>query len=296
VLDVDCTRPAGRGKGNLPYAAPPHDLVADPRLTPTDVRVASALMFWARSKAECWPSDRTIGKRVGRSPGTVQRSLRRLEAAGWIRREKTGANRTGRLIVLAWRRAGARPLPAPMIGPPAAPARDEGTVIVKGDAPKEPATKIPGRSRPKPTPAPATAAPIAPARPQPGSRRPGPIDGATLAAWAESDDPVLRAHARGRLGLDRPPAPPPKPAPASTAEMLARIREDPRFVVQAAELLSQDLDDRKSWSGFHAACRRAWEGSIPAEALVVAHREATSGKARSPGALFMAVLKREARA
>ena len=118
VLDVDCTRPSGGRKGVLPYSALPHDLVADHRLSPTDVRVAAALMFWARGKDHCWPSDGTIGARVGRSPGTVQRSLRRLEAAGWIAREKTTANRTGRLIVLAWRRAGARPLtPVAQRGP-----------------------------------------------------------------------------------------------------------------------------------------------------------------------------------
>jgi hypothetical protein len=322
VLDVHCTRRRGVHKGVLPYSAPPHSLVADPRLSPTDVRVASALMFWTRGKDHCWPSDRSIGARVGRAPGTVQRSLRRLESAGWIRRERTDANRTGRLIVLAWRRAGAQPLPPMAREAPAAPARDELSRSVEGNRPKEVREPV-GRSRhdtisdrapvaegplrapcgppagplatsDRPTQANPAAATPAPVRP--GHRGPEPIDAATLAALAAGDDPICRAWARARLGLDRPAAPPPKPAPASTAELLGRIREDPRFVVEAAELLSQDLDDRKSWPGFHAACRRAWEGSIPAEALVIAHREATSGKARSPGALFMAVLDRETRA
>jgi Helix-turn-helix domain len=104
----------------------PHDLSADPRLSPTDVRVAAALLFWARSKADCWPADRSIAARAGRSVGTIQRSLRRLEAAGWIAREKTNANPTGRLIQLVWRGASARPPAALLSDPPAAPARDEG--------------------------------------------------------------------------------------------------------------------------------------------------------------------------
>jgi hypothetical protein len=79
-------------------------------------------------------------------------------------------------------------------------------------------------------------------------------------------------------------------------ELLARIRESPSFVTDAAELLARDLDDRKSWSGLHAVCRRAWEGRLPPEALATAYREATAGRARSPGAVFMTVVKREARA
>ena len=64
---------------------------------------------------------------------------------------------------------------------------------------------------------------------------------------------------------------------------------------QAAELLSQELDVRKSWSGFHAVARRAWEGSIEPGALVSALAEATGGKARNPGAIFMHVVGRETR-
>jgi hypothetical protein len=103
----------------------PHDLSADNRLSPTDVRVAAALLYWARSQADCWPADRSIAARVVRSVGTVQRSLRRLEDAGWIAREKSADNRTGRLIRLLWRSASARPPAAPLSDPPTAPARDE---------------------------------------------------------------------------------------------------------------------------------------------------------------------------
>jgi hypothetical protein len=69
-------------EGVRPYAALPHDLAADPRLSPTDVRVAAVLLCWARAKDHCWPSDGSIGAKVGRSAGTVQRALRSLEAAG----------------------------------------------------------------------------------------------------------------------------------------------------------------------------------------------------------------------
>jgi hypothetical protein len=65
--------------------------------------------------------------------------------------------------------------------------------------------------------------------------------------------------------------------------------------VAAAELLAQDLGNRKSWSGLYAACRRAWEGRVSPAALVTAGREAASGRARNPGALSITVLKRESR-
>src|SRR5262245_54577883 len=91
------------GKSVVPFAQLPHDIAADPRLTPTDVRVLLALLYWARGKPSCWPSDRSIGLRVGRSVGTVQRSLRRLEALGLIDRRKVDSNPTGRELVLRWR-------------------------------------------------------------------------------------------------------------------------------------------------------------------------------------------------
>jgi len=36
-----------------PFAQLPHDIAADPRLTPVDTRVLLALLFWARDKAAC---------------------------------------------------------------------------------------------------------------------------------------------------------------------------------------------------------------------------------------------------
>lgn len=309
------------GPGRIPgqFAGVPHDLAADPKLTPTDVRTAAALLFWARSKSECWPSDRRIAERVGRSRATVQRCLGRLEAAGWIRRDKTDANRTGRLIRLVWRVAGECPPPAPVRQPPTAPVRHKEDVVVKGEAEKKFAGEDPSRlrSQPEPLPTPpqlpvvasptlplavlapaparipATPPASAPQASQGGSRLRSAIPREIMESWLTGDDPALRREAERILRpKPKPPAPPP---PQSAVELLARIREQPSFPAQAAELLARDLDDRKSWGGFHAMARRAWEGSIPAEALVEAYKQATGGKARNPGAVFMTVVKREAR-
>src|SRR5512132_4468489 len=85
------------------FAALPHDIAADPRLSPTDLRVLAALLYYARQDPSCYPSDASIAARVHRHPGTVRRCLKRLEDLGYIRREfvqATPANPTGRLIHL----------------------------------------------------------------------------------------------------------------------------------------------------------------------------------------------------
>src|SRR5512135_793551 len=87
----------------VPFAALPHDVSADPRLTPTDLRVLAALLYYARQDPSCYPSDASIAARVHRHPGTVRRCLKRLEDLGYIKREFFPAsleNPTGRLIHL----------------------------------------------------------------------------------------------------------------------------------------------------------------------------------------------------
>ena len=101
----------GRGEGahqrrqTVGFAALPHDIAADPRLSPTDLRVLAALLYYARQDPSCYPSDASIAARVHRHPGTVRRCLKRLEDLGYIRREfvqATPANPTGRLIHLTF--------------------------------------------------------------------------------------------------------------------------------------------------------------------------------------------------
>jgi DNA-binding MarR family transcriptional regulator len=99
---------------SVPFAALPHDIVADPRLSPTDLRVLAALYYFARADASCWPCDHSIAARVHRHAGTVQRALHRLEDLGYIRRVPTRENLTGRLIHLACKEPDwPRPIPTP---------------------------------------------------------------------------------------------------------------------------------------------------------------------------------------
>ena len=151
-------------KTSIPFAAIPHDIAADPRLSPTDLRVLAALFYFARADASCWPCDNSIAARVHRHPGTVRRSLRRLEDLGYIHRESSRQNPTGRLIYLTcrepdWERPRQAPVPArgargdraPRAGG-RAPAHAEGDVIVERLRTEEFA--LPKRSRPDPAPPP----------------------------------------------------------------------------------------------------------------------------------------------
>src|SRR4051812_14046471 len=92
----------GKGQSTRPFSALPHDILRDRRLIPTDVAIVAALLVYARSGPACWPAVRTLAHDVGRSRRTVQLSLARLRAAGWIA-DRPDANPTGRVIVLLWR-------------------------------------------------------------------------------------------------------------------------------------------------------------------------------------------------
>jgi hypothetical protein len=154
-----------QSKTRIPFAAIPHDIAADPRLSPTDLRVLAALFYFARQDASCWPCDNSIAARVHRHPGTVRRSLRHLEDLGYIRRQPSRQNPTGRLIHLTCRepdwerpRQASTPVRRRAGGSSAgargdrAPARAEGDVIVERLRIKELA--LPERSRSDPTPLP----------------------------------------------------------------------------------------------------------------------------------------------
>ena len=118
------TPTGGKGPSARPYAKLPHDIAADHRLLPIDVRLLLALVFFARDRDTCWPSDNTLGGRIARSRPTVQRRLRHLEALGLIAREKTDANPTGRLIRTLWRTRETPPV-SPTATAPRSPVRHE---------------------------------------------------------------------------------------------------------------------------------------------------------------------------
>ncbi len=92
----------------LPFDAIPREMATDPRLdrAKKDYFVAGRLLFYARWDDHTTVADDTIAREAGIGLATVKRSLRRLEAAGWIRRRrarKTRENATGRVIVLCWK-------------------------------------------------------------------------------------------------------------------------------------------------------------------------------------------------
>ena len=118
----------GRDRAALPNDPGLDALLADPAIGSTAKTIAIALVkHWAWYKDHCWPGDETIAKKIGKSPGHVQRCLRQLELAGWIRREHTSAVPSGRRIWLLWRRPdagqGARPSSAPARTGESAPAQ-----------------------------------------------------------------------------------------------------------------------------------------------------------------------------
>ncbi len=244
-------------KTSIPFAAIAHDITADPRLSPTDLRVLAALFYFARADASCWPCDNSIAARVHRHPGTVRRSLRHLEDLGYIRREPSRENPTGRLIHLtcrepAWERPRQAPVPARRrTGESSAgarggraPAHAEGDVIVERLRTEEFA--LPERSRPDPAPPPvdlptptaavplqakvlAPAPPVIdPPQPELSVAAPAPV-----VAPPQSQSPTLRKLGLGPRGarpaLKTPPAGSLAPSPAIplTPEQQARLAAMP---------------------------------------------------------------------
>ena len=171
----------GRCAPALPNDPGLDEILADPGLSSTAKALVTVMVKnWAWSKDHCWPCDRTLAARVGKSVGHVQRCLRELEQAGRIEREKTDEVPNGRRIWLLWRRPGnpngAHRERAPARGVPTAPARSKPIVIVKGRMESEDIQPTSPRLRSGATvPVPATVSTLAPAlEPMPG-KMPGPI-------------------------------------------------------------------------------------------------------------------------
>ena len=138
-LSMRNTPPVAPSQPGRSFSALPNDpgldqVLADVQLGSTAKTIALALVrHWAWYKPSCFPSDRTIAEKIGKSPGHVQRCLKQLEDAGWIRREKTTRVRSGRLIWLLWRVSETGAGTADRIGlgssQPSAPARTEQVVV-----------------------------------------------------------------------------------------------------------------------------------------------------------------------
>lgn len=91
-----------RGNNPLSFSAVPHELILDKRLIATDVRLVGLLLVYARDKVGCWPSVPTLAKAMGVCVRTIQYSIKRLVAAGWVKTENAD-NPTGRVFTLVWR-------------------------------------------------------------------------------------------------------------------------------------------------------------------------------------------------
>jgi hypothetical protein len=141
-----------RAKGQCaPFAAMPHAIGSDTRLSPTERVLVLALLAYARDRDRCTPSNAGLAAYVGCSTATVKRALGELEVLGYVRTARcrpSAENATGRTITLAWRedpatlpayRRAERPRPAPRIidePPPGPSAPPEGDVAVEDGAEK----------------------------------------------------------------------------------------------------------------------------------------------------------------
>jgi hypothetical protein len=171
--------PADR-RPRRPYSPVPHDLRKDPRLKCRDIAVAAALLAFARDKPTCWPSNARLAAETGcRSVRTIQASLARLRAAGWIHVEQGASNPTGRLITLVWRAEECAP-PAPPVAPRA----------VHAVAPESPSAEKQKKLEA-----------VRPGGGPPAVRESKPVEPSRedLERWAAGTDPLLRRIARAAM-------------------------------------------------------------------------------------------------
>lgn len=300
-------RPVVQDRSRPPRALPSdpglQTLLADVELSAGAKLLAVAMVSrWAWSRAALWPSNETLAAAIGRSVGHTRRLLAELERRGFIRRDMTDEVPGGRRIVLVWRTVNVRavePLPcAPRAEPPCAPLSTERIVSVERFESERVEVESPSRPRGEVTaqieqPPSVTDLPLIPP-----SVALSPVEAQRLAELADTtrerilgllllDDPILSAEARRALQPPRTPAPP----PATLRELLERLREDPSHVPTAAAALCQAFDDHKSYSGYLARLEEVWRGEREVDDLVGAYRQASSGRARKPGAVFMHVLR-----
>jgi hypothetical protein len=131
-----------------PFAALPHAIGSDTRLSATARVLALALLSYARDRDRCHPSNAGLAAYVGCSTATIKRALGELEAAGYVRAtygRLLADNPTGRVLALVWREAPAtlpeyRPRTAPRAADAPAPRvkgepRRRSVAVEKGETP-----------------------------------------------------------------------------------------------------------------------------------------------------------------
>ena len=311
----------------------PHSIAADARLTAVDIRVALALLYFARSRSTCTPCDQSIGERAGGiSAGTVQRSLRRLEQCGYLRRQAvapTDANRTGRVLHLLWKTEGAVPrdrMSDRRRVAPRSPAHNKENVVVEGENSKIDKDPV-LRSRPAAPPAiqpkavpdtkdqpPVVSAttttsslpfdlraigqpvgsPPTTATPARPSNRQRPRLGLTLEELAKvaGDDPILAAELARRTAPPAPPEPPPQALP--TVELFELLPGRHDLIMIAARRLSEETGDFKvaSQRTFEQMAMAVATRAVPAAVLISCWRQGMGPKSEHKGKVLVAAWKR----
>ena len=294
----------------VPFAALPHDIAADPRLSPTDLRVLAALLYYARQDPSCYPSDASLAARVHRHPGTVRRCLKRLEDLGYIRREfvqATPANPTGRLIHLTcaepdWPRPVSdtperrctptperRRTPTPERRRSPTPCADERTPRALAHTNRE---EPEGEERD------VTIFPPIREQEQPLSyrtglpvRTPGPEAAAPCPQQPPTDGPTMPQIVSSRTTPPTGPATPPGPPRPLKDEFRTLPSAAPDRVRSLAWRLAHHLRDTASVGFFVMVLSLVAAGSAPVERLMAAYVAAdrSRGKAQKPGAIFVSV-------
>ncbi|MEO0975990.1 MAG: helix-turn-helix domain-containing protein [Pseudomonadota bacterium] len=77
------------------FSQVPAEAVLDQDLTETDFRVLSIIGLYLNRDKEAWPMQSTVAEQLGKSQTTVNRSIKRLEAKGYISSRKKFENQPG---------------------------------------------------------------------------------------------------------------------------------------------------------------------------------------------------------
>src|SRR5262249_17893250 len=111
----------------------------------------------------------------------------------------------------------------------------------------------------------------------------------------ETADPILAAELARRTAPPSPAEPLPRDLP--TTELLARLPGRHDLIAAATRRLAEETGDTRpaSWSFFRKAAEAVARRSVQSEVLLDCYRQATGPRAKSPGKVFVASWKREAR-